>query len=114
MRSRDSQRVIGGTSGRGQDRSRQSTAADGQLGAAGTGGRLAGPAVLVTGEVSADAFCVVIARSWWTNSTGTNIAPTRLPGSPDQSIDPAEVAAKNSPVASAGVVIVARHIDGRP
>jgi hypothetical protein len=62
-----------------------------QLGGAGTGTGRVDVAVIAAAEVSAGAFCVVMARSWWTNSRVTNIVPTRLPGAPVQQHNPASL-----------------------
>ena len=40
------------------------------------------------GEVSADAFWMIMARSWRTKSKVTNVVPTRLPGAPDHDHSP--------------------------
>jgi hypothetical protein len=70
-----------------------------QLGGAGTGGGLAGVDVPGAEEVSTGAFCMVMARSWRTNPIVANIAPTRLPGSPDLEHRP-DRPRRNSPAAN--------------
>jgi hypothetical protein len=52
----------------------------GQLGGAGTGEAMAGVAVLESGGLATGAFRVVTLGSW---PSVANVAPTRLPGSPD-------------------------------
>jgi hypothetical protein len=70
-----------------------------QLGGAGTGGGLAGVDVRGSEEVSTGAFCMLMARSWRTNPIMANIAPTRLPGSPDLKHRP-DRPRRNSPAAN--------------
>jgi len=49
---------------------------------------------LAAGEVAAGPFGVVIARSSWADPVVTNV-PTKLPGSPEESINPAQPTAKD-------------------
>jgi len=50
--------------------------------------------------VAPNAFCVVMARSWWTKSRVTNIVPTRLPGAPDHELSPCPPGRQGGPSGS--------------